>query len=435
MAHLAGCGRSAPQPVTVTFLDVEWDTSSLHPGIGQDLQDFTRKTGIQVKRLPRPDGSLNQLTLARDLLKKGEATPDVVSIDVIWSGMLSQYLLDLKPYFGAELSAQNPVLLGTYSVGDKLVAIPNHAYVSVLYYRPALLRRYGYREPPKTWDELEKMAARIQAGERATGEKNFWGYVWQGGFNEDLTCSGLEWQISEGGGRIIEDDKTISVNNPHVIRAWQRAASWVGSISPPGVTAYGLWDAQNFWGSGHAAFLRGWQSDFSVITRGWPFSQPGPPATADTAESQFGITSMPGGPAGRASALGGNGLAISRTSTHPQEALELIRFLRSRDAELMSGERAKPPDAVEFYALPALLDPYPQFTQARLHGGGLVARPSVAAADKYDDVSRAYIRAVRSVLTREKTASAAAGDLEKELIEITGFRPGPPSKPIGSAPD
>jgi ABC-type glycerol-3-phosphate transport system substrate-binding protein len=128
-------------------------------------------------------------------------------------------------------------------------------------------------------------------------------------------------------------------------------------------------------------------------------------------------------------------LAISRTSTHPQEALELIRFLRSRDAELMSGERAKPPDAVEFYALPALLDPYPQFTQARLHGGGLVARPSVAAADKYDDVSRAYIRAVRSVLTREKTASAAAGDLEKELIEITGFRPGPPSKPIRSAPD
>ena len=58
------------------------------PGLGQDLQDFTRETGIQVKRLPRPNGSLNQLALWRELLQKGAAGPDVVSIDVVWSGIL-----------------------------------------------------------------------------------------------------------------------------------------------------------------------------------------------------------------------------------------------------------------------------------------------------------------------------------------------------------
>ncbi len=431
---LVGCGHSSPQPVTITFLDVEWDTSGMHPGISQDLQDFTRQTGIQVKRLPRPDGSLNQLTLARELLKKGDATLDVVSIDVIWSAILNSYLLDLTPYFGAEVSSMDPVLRATYSVGDKLVAIPNHAYISILYYRPNLLRRYGYSAPPKTWDELEKMATRIQAGERARGEKNFWGYMWQGGFNEDLTCSGLEWQTGEAGGRIIEDDKTISVNNPHVIQAWQRAARWVGSISPPGVTAYGLWDAQNAWGAGNAAFLRGWQSDFSVITRGWPFLQSLPPAPTSAVDTQFGMTSVPGGPAGRASTLGGNGLAVSRTSAHQKEALELIRFLRRRDAQLTSAtEHSKPPQEVGLFALPALLDPYPRFTQERLHGGGVVARPSVVAAEKYDEVSRAYIRAVRSVLMREKTAPLAAADLEKELIALTGFRPGPPSQLNGSS--
>src|SRR5580704_573918 len=176
-----GCSKQPSQePVTVTFLDVEWDTSTLNPGLGHELQDFTKKTGIQVRRLPRPDGSLNQLALWRELLQKGAATPDVVSIDVIWSGILSQYLADLKPYFASELSSQNPVVLASYTVGEKLVAIPHHAYISVLYYRPNLLRKYGYREPPKTWDELERMAARIQAGERAKGEKDFWGYVWQG---------------------------------------------------------------------------------------------------------------------------------------------------------------------------------------------------------------------------------------------------------------
>jgi FixJ family two-component response regulator len=31
------------------------------PGLGQELRDVTRETGIQVKRLPAPDGSLNAI--------------------------------------------------------------------------------------------------------------------------------------------------------------------------------------------------------------------------------------------------------------------------------------------------------------------------------------------------------------------------------------
>lgn len=248
------------EPVTLTFLDVEWDTPDRLPELARDLQDFTRETGILVKRLPRPDGSLDQLALWRQQLQKGAAAPDLVSIDVIWSAMLSPFLMNLQPYFSTQLSSQNLAILSSYTVGDKVVAIPHHAYVGVLYYRPDLLRTYGYHEPPATWGELEAMAARIQAGERARGIQDFWGYVWQGGVDEDLTCSGLEWQISEGGGRIIEEDKTISVDNPQTIRAWQRAARWVGSISPPGVVAYSKWDTQNLWGSGRAAFLHGWAS-------------------------------------------------------------------------------------------------------------------------------------------------------------------------------
>ena len=428
MFVLAGCRPPTQEPVTVTFLDVEWDTSTLNPGLGHELQDFTRKTGIQVNRLPRPDGSLNQLALWRELLQKGAAAPDVVSIDVIWSGILNQYLTDLKPYFATELSSQNPVVLASYTVGDKLVAMPHHAYISVLYYRPNLLRKYGYRGPPKTWDELENMAARIQAGERAKGQKDFWGYVWQGGVTEDLTCSGLEWQISDAGGRIIEEDRTISVNNPQVIRAWERAARWVGSISPPGVTAYGLWDAQNLWGSGNAAFLRGWQSDYSVVTGGWPFAESSSPAPTGNS-GQIGLTSVPGGTSGRASTLGGNGLAISRTSAHPREALELIRFLLRGDAKLTSGkEHSVPLEEVEFYELPAMLDPYPQLAKFKQRGAGLVARPSLVSGEKYEQVSRAYIGALRSVLTGEKISSVAAADLEKRLVDITGFSPGPPSK-------
>ena len=74
-----------------------------------------------------------------------------------------------------------------------------------------LLTKYGYRLPPQTWSELEKMAFRIQEGERAAGDQNFWGLVWPGAADECLTCLALEWQASEGGGRIIESNRTISV--------------------------------------------------------------------------------------------------------------------------------------------------------------------------------------------------------------------------------
>ena len=420
--------QSSHEPVTLTFLDIEWDTPDQMPGLAQDLKDFTRETGIPVKRLPRPEGSLNQLALWRELLEKGTGAPDVLGIDVIWSGILSHYLMDLEPYFGTELSSQNSVVAASYTVGDKLLAVPHHAYVGVLLYRPGLLRKYGYSRPPKTWGELERMATRIQSGERANGRKDFWGYVWQGGIDEDLTCSSLEWQASEGGGRIIEDDKTISVNNPQVIRAWQRAARWVGSISPPSVVAYGKWDAQNVWGSGNAAFLRGWQSDYSLTIHSWPFSESSSHATY-MSTAPFGITSMPGGTAGRVSTLGGNGLAVSQASAHPREAIELIRFLMGRDVQLLrANEHSVPPEEAELYELPVMLNPYPQLTSSSQIGGGLVARPSPVAGAKYEDVSRAYIRAVHSVLTREKIPSAAAADLEKELVKITGFRKGGPKR-------
>jgi trehalose/maltose transport system substrate-binding protein len=324
---LACSRKSSHEPVTVTFLDVEWEAPDKLPKLAQDLQDFTRETGIQVKRLPRPDGSLNQLALWRELLQKGAATPDVCSIDVIWSGILNQYLMDLKPYFATELSSQDPVVVASYTVGDKLVAIPHHAYVGVLFYRTDLLRQYGYREPPKTWDELQMMATRIQAGERAKGEKDFWGYVWQGAADEDLTCSGLEWQMSDGGGRIIEDDQTISVNNPQAIRAWQRAARWVGSISPSGVIAHAKWDAQQAWNSGKVAFFRGWASDYSLITLREP------PGNA----TQYGVTSVPGARAGRASTLGGNGFLGDEALTARE--IEVLQHIASGNRNREIAER------------------------------------------------------------------------------------------------
>ena len=59
---------------------------------------------------------------------------------------------------------------------------------------------------------------------------------------------------------------------------------------------------------------------------------------------------------------------------------------------------------------------------------GVVARPSTVAGERYEEVSRAYIQAVRSVLLGQSRAPEAAASLEQELVRITGFKPGPPSR-------
>jgi trehalose/maltose transport system substrate-binding protein len=261
------------------------------------------------------------------------------------------------------------------------------------------------------------MAARIQAGERAKGNKQFWGFVWQGAADEGLTCNALEWQASEGGGRIIEEDHTISVNNPRAIRAWRRAAHWVGSISPPGVVGYREWDSLNVWVAGDAAFMRHWPSAYSD-------SQ----ATGSPIRNKFDIALLPGGKAGRVGTLGGWGFAISRFSAHPREALEMIRYLTRGDVQVKrSRVLSQPPTLPELYILPEVLGPNPRFALLRqAFQTGIVSRPSDVAGKKYQDVSDAYTQAVHSVLTGEKGAPEAAIALENELVGITGFKKGPP---------
>ena len=389
----------------------------------REFQEFTSETGIAIQQPPVPETlfsslqPLDQLDLLRRVLHERDPSPDVLGIDVIWPGILADDLTDLRSDFATELSSQDPELVSSYTVHNKVVAVPYHTHVGVLQYRTDLLRQYGYSHPPQTWDELESMAARIQDGERAKGRKDFWGYVWEGAATEGLTCTALEWQVAEGGGRIIEDDGTISVNNPDAIRAWQRAARWIGRISPRGVVAYHETDSLNVWDSGNAAFRRSWEWGYSLTH-----------LHESQVRDRTGFTSMPGGRGGRVGTLGGFGLAVSRSSAHPREAAALIRFLIARELRSKPDPSAPEPAAeLQLYDLPKVLQAYAPSPQLSQHSSRLVSRPSNVTGPSYEEVSRAYIQAVHSVLIGARSAPIAAAELEKQLVAITGFKTGPPT--------
>jgi trehalose/maltose transport system substrate-binding protein len=417
-ALLTSCGKSVRQPVTLTYPHGWFSEPDELKKTAALSQQFTAETGIRIRDIPTPQSTLDSLDLSVKLLQMGSSGADMLHVDIIWPAVLEPDLIDLEPSIAAEFSSVEPQLLRSYTVKGKVVAIPYQVNVGALEYRSDLLRKYGYQHPPKTWSELESMAERIQAGERAKGKKDFWGYVWQGGAAEGLTCNALEWQAAEGGGRIIESDRTISVNNPGAIRAWQRAKNWIGRISPPGVVAYREGDSMNVFDSGGAAFNRVWLG--RTIARSMrtlhAYWRPLPPVV------QTGFTAIPGGSGGSGATLGGFGLAVSLHSAHRDDAVKYVSFLTR--AKIQSGEEGKSSNNQPGAA--SVLGAYDQFEESIQQGSPVLDRPSVETGSRYKQVSEAYISAVHSVLTSERGASEAAAYLEKHLVQITGFPTGAP---------
>lgn len=400
-----------PAPaLKLVLIDQSWADMERHNGLNEYLRLFTNQTGIQVQVLSGPETATAQLMTWQKLLQSRAAAPDVYAIDVIWPGILADNLLDLTPYVPPQEIAEHfPELIANNTVNGRLVALPYNVNEGLLYYRIDLLREYGYHAPPKTWSELEAMASRIQAGERAKGNSDFWGFVWQGDPSEQLTCTALEWQVSEGGGSILDENGSSTVNNKKAIRAWERAARWVGSISPPGVIAYRELDAMNIWGAGKAAFMRNWATAYSLAR-----DQNSP--TRD----RFDVAPLPRGTWGVAATLGGKGYGVSRHSPHPSEAAMLVRFLCSRQQQLRrSRNSAEPPSIPQLYNDPQVLAGNPEFPLIlQVFRKDALWRPSRSAGTVYPDVSRAYFEAVNGVLSRKKPAAQAAADLEAELIRM-----------------
>jgi trehalose/maltose transport system substrate-binding protein len=399
-----------PAPVTITLLDPGWLDPQFLSWRLHEEEEFTQETGVIVKDFPAPESAVDQLTLWRKLLQNPADAPDVFAIDVIWPAMTAEYSLNLNSFL-PDTTHDFPNLVANNTVNGQLIAMPYHADAGLLFYRSDLLSAYGYRSPPATWDELEKMALQIQKGERAKGNKLFWGYVWEGAPSEALTCNALEWQASDGGGRIIEADGRISVNNPNAILSWERAARWVGTISPPSVIAYREWDALNIWRSGNAAFMRNWPTAYSTSK-----------GQDSAVRDKFSVSNLPAGKAGSTAAQGGASLSVYRYSRHPAEAVALVRYLCRRDVELKRSLATSQPSVMpELYDLPEVMNALPHFPALKqMLRNGVAVRPSTSAGAHYAQVSEAYFRSVHSVLAKTKSAPQAAADLEKELRRITG---------------
>jgi len=368
--------------------------------------EWAKKTGNTLEYISRPNDATATLQQFQQYWAAKSPDVDVYMIDVIWQGIANPHAVDLKKFYTEdEIKQFFPAIIQNNTVNGKLVSIPWFTDAGILYYRTDLLEKYGYKEPPKTWEELTEMAKKIQDGERKEGKKDFQGFVFQGKASESVTCNALEWIYSFGGGSIIEPDKKVTINNPNAIKALQTAKSWVGAISPPGVVTYSEEEARNVWQAGNAAFMRN-----------WPYAYALGQAPKSVIAGKFDVTVLPmGGANGKhAACLGGWQLMVSAYSKAPDVAADLVKFLNSADEQKRRAiELSQFPVMPAIYSDPDVLAKNPWFAKIPDVLKNAVARPSTVTGADYNQLSTAFFQNVNKMLSGGQSPQDTVQQVEK----------------------
>lgn len=415
LVTLAGCGpRSGTDGDSRRGGGVTIRMSANPISVGDALlhklvRAYENKTGHRILVTnAHPNVSLR---LTQYLQQLGSRSPDIdiYQIDVIWPGMLADHLVDLAPYLGSERAAFLPQIIENNTVEGRLVAVPWFTDCGLLYYRTDLLKKYGFDAPPATWDELESMSRIIQDGERAEGQGDFWGFLFAGDAQENLTCMTVEWLASMGAGQLLTPDGTRAAVNDKWGAVFERAHHWIGSISPLDSAELGPEETRLLFQAGKSAFLRQ-----------WTYTHPRALSEEDSViRDVFDITKVPAGDGGHVSNLGGWQLSVSQYSNHPEVAADFVVFLTSEEAQrIVATEGGYPPTRAAVYKDTAVIARRPHLPDILATVETAVARPSRQTRGRYNEVSSVVYSAVNRVLRGEITGDDAARQIETRLNRI-----------------
>lgn len=368
---------------------------------------WSAESGHTVNVVRGPEQSNERYFQYLDLLDRGDPSIDVMQIDVIWPSAMADKLVDLTPHIEPEVLDQHlAAIVANNTVADRLVAMPWYTDAGMLYYRKDLLEQQGL-EVPQTYAELADAALLIQEEQRAAGSPDFWGFVFEGQAYEGLTCNALEWISAHGGGRIVDDEGNITINNPAAALALGRAATWIGTVSPPRVTQFVEEDARITFQLGNAAFMRNWPYAWSLLE-----GEDSPVA------GKVGVAPLPkGGPQGQHSAtLGGWQLAVSQFSEEQEAAIDFVRYLASEEEQKRRAIAASfAPTIKALYEDPEVLEANPFFADLGPVLADAVARPSSLTGRHYAQISTRFWEAAHATLNGYGSARDNLARLESRL--------------------
>lgn len=263
-------------------------------------------------------GSFHQWFITR---LAADLAPDIIRITPQQIGRYAANgsLVDLTPSIPADYREDwsEPF----WAIGqrdDGIYGVFQHTDNFITFYNREVMDRIGITPPTAlddawTWDQFLEIANEVKA---ATGNYAF-SYGWSG---PDTAYRWMPLIYQNGGAFLGEDGLTPSMDTDAAIEALAFGRRWYadGLVSPSNMSKSG---------GGHVDF------DLFITGQvGMALTNPEAIAAFDEAmPEQWGSAPMIRN-VGEASDLGGNALAVTRSSRHPELAAELVAYLTSRES-------------------------------------------------------------------------------------------------------
>ncbi|WP_235856671.1 sugar ABC transporter substrate-binding protein [Niallia taxi] len=390
---LAGCSQKSSSSDS-NVLTV-WGMGDEVKQLPKMAEEFTKETGIEVNIQSIPWASAHDKLLTAVASKKG---PDVLQMGTTWmpefqaAGALADMgdYIDKYPNLKPDNFFEGSV--ETTQFDSKYYGIPWAAETRVLFYRTDILEAVGYKEAPKTWEELRDAAKKLS--ER--GENMY-------GLNVDAKEQTLGFMFARQNGSALVSEGKPLFNE----KAFTEAVSYLNDFIEKGYAPkqdLGMDVSQTFSGDAIVPmFISG------------PWMVKAVNDTVQGIEGKWATAVLPSGSDNNLSSLGGSNLTIFEHSKKKDEAAQFIDFMMKKENQLKWLELTN--------AMPTVKSAWEDDSLAndplyKVFGQQMESSRSMPLLPKFEEIAQNYLKHFEQIYLGGKKVEQEMDAFTRETEEL-----------------
>lgn len=375
---------------------VFWNMGDGDEGIKPIVEEFTKETGIQVKIQSIPWSTSRDKLLTAVASKQG---PDVVQMGTT---MMSEFvdagaLLDITDEVNKSETMKPDNFfdgsVATTKFDNKYYGVPWYTETRALYYRKDLLESVGYKNAPKTWEELEDAGKKL-----ANRGENKYGF----GVEQKEPTFGFMF-ARQNGSELFDKDGMPVFNKPDMVDALKYLDNMVqDGISPK--TDLGLEIGQSFGGEGIIPMF---------ISGPWMINSI--KEAAPDLDGKWGVAELPKGPKNNMSVTGGANLSVFGTSKKKEDSMKLIEYITKKENQTKYFEdtNSLPTNKNAWNSDVFTSDPL-----ISVFGKQLNNSQPMPLMKQWDEISQNFLKQWEQVLVKGENIQKAMDELNNQTVEL-----------------
>ncbi len=392
---------------TKKIIIYNWGDLSFDPATVLNGERFTALTGVEVEWVGTADEQMMPKLQPLFMAKSDEV--DIVPLDATnyRTFVDNGWLLDVSDIWDEATIAKYQKGARSLIIDGKHYSVPQVARVTdMMYYRPSMLKKAGYTNPPETLDELVTMSRKMTLDIDKNGSIDQWGHAFRAGGVLDgaeiIKSIALLYGVNPD-----NYNGKVNYNNKETVKAVEHLVALRNTykVVPPGVTAYQHGDVADLFLSGNVAI---------VIDPTYLYGR----ALESPIKDDFAVAMPPaayrGGP--QTVIQNWNGWAVSQFSKNKTASKVFLDMYRSYEAQV--AEFILENNEV------MLLEAYNHPDAKKLGYSSVLVKMTDTVVDVYQGQGEVYKNVIiefQNALIGKKTAQQAMDDAQKQIDKIMKY--------------